>query len=365
MKKLALSALTLGGILLASCGSSTPKYVVTAQAPEGVTDSTMVYLQLLSGDKIDSTLVLNGQIKFENNFEKSGLVQVGLDRKSVVRFVLEPTTIALDFATKTATGGELNATRAANKVKQEALMAKVQEAYKAANDQLATAADDDAKKAIQTAFQEKYQNEFMPQIEELNMEIFNANKNNPLGVEALLDMVSNGADEAKQQSLIDQLGPDMASDFNVVKLQSQLNVIKKTGEGQMFTDFTIDQGDGTTVSLSDYVGKGKYVLVDFWASWCPPCRAEIPNLAKVYEQYKGDNFELLSVAVWDKIDDSKRGIEELNMTWPQIINGQSIPTELYGIKGIPQIILFGPDGTIIKRNLRGEEIGKTLAELIK
>ena len=138
-----------------------------------------------------------------------------------------------------------------------------------------------------------------------------------------------------------------------------------TDKTVMFTDFTIKQEDGTEVSLSDYVGKGKYVLVDFWASWCAPCVAELPNLKSVYEKYKGDNFEILGVAVWDKTKDTKKAIEEHKIPWPQILNAQKIPTDLYGIQGIPHIILFGPDGEIIKRDLRGEAIPKIVEQLVK
>ena len=117
--------------------------------------------------------------------------------------------------------------------------------------------------------------------------------------------------------------------------------------------------------LSDYVGKGKYVLVDFWASWCGPCRAEIPNLIKVYNQYKGKKFEVLGVATWDEPDDTKKAIEELKIPYPQMLNAQKAGSNAYGITGIPQIILFGPDGTIVKRNLRGDAIEKTVAEVLK
>ena len=138
----------------------------------------------------------------------------------------------------------------------------------------------------------------------------------------------------------------------------------ETGEGKMFRDFEAEY-DGKVTKLSDYVGKGKYVLVDFWASWCGPCKREIPNIKAVYEKYKGDKFEVLGVATWDEPAATLKSIEQLGITYPQMLNAQKAGSDAYGISGIPQIILFGPDGTILKRDLRGEEIEKAVAEALK
>ena len=121
--------------------------------------------------------------------------------------------------------------------------------------------------------------------------------------------------------------------------------------------------DGKTIRFSDYVGNGKYVLVDFWASWCGPCRREIPNLISAYNQYKDKGLMVLGVAAWDKPEDTLKAIEEDKIPYPQILNSQEIATDLYGISGIPEIILFAPDGIILARGLRGNGIEKKLAEV--
>lgn len=183
--------------------------------------------------------------------------------------------------------------------------------------------------------------------------------------------LQNIANVMEENQLAEALGmlEGAALEDDYVKSLVALNDAKQaTAEGKMFTDFTViqDPADslGSKVSLSDFVGKGKYVLVDFWASWCGPCKAEIPNIAAVYEKYKGEDFDVLSIAVWDDPADTKVSAKEHGVVWNQIINAQQVPTDLYGIEGIPHIILFGPDGTILKRNLRGEDIESAVAEAL-
>ena len=184
-----------------------------------------------------------------------------------------------------------------------------------------------------------------------------ANTDNIVGLIALSNIELE--DDEEMLELIDGMSDAIKAEPRVKAMRQAIDASSKTAEGMMFTDFEVDG-----VKFSDFIGKGKFVLVDFWASWCGPCRREMPNLRNVYEKYYGDKFDMLSVAVWDKLEDTIQAAKEENIVWGQIMNAQRIPTELYGIQGIPHIILFGPDGTILKRNLRGDAIGEAVAEAL-
>jgi thiol-disulfide isomerase/thioredoxin len=216
-------------------------------------------------------------------------------------------------------------------------------------------------------------NSIMLRQDAVKSKYLDANRNNAIGKYIFLSWFFSVPPETAD-SLYALLGEDVKNQEYVKNLFReyirQVNLLnekkKQTEEGQLFTDFTIENGnpDGSPVSLSDYVGKGKYVLVDFWASWCGPCIAESPTIAEVYKKYAGDRFDVLGIAVWDEREATLKAIREHGLTWPQILDAQKIPTEVYGINGIPHIILFGPDGTILARNLRGDTLKTKIAEVM-
>ncbi len=205
-----------------------------------------------------------------------------------------------------------------------------------------------------------------------------ANTDNFVSILALNNLRGQVEDE-EMTTLIGSLAPEVLENEYVQRIKSALEARVRTAEGTKFVDFTVNSVVGMTrsippqpkyaeVKFSDFVGKGTYVLVDFWSPWCGPCKREIPNIKKVYEQYKDKGFEVLSIAVWERkpVQVTIDTAAELGMDWLHINNAGSVPTDIYGIEGIPHLMLIGPDGTILKRGFHGlEGIEAAVAEYIK
>lgn len=154
----------------------------------------------------------------------------------------------------------------------------------------------------------------------------------------------------------------------IAKICKKLNTHQKVCAGNKFTDFSMKSADGTTKKLSEFAGNGKdYVLVDFWASWCPPCRKDMPELVALYKMYNNKGLEIVGVSLDENQASWMKGIKDMDMTWPQLSDLKGWNNEaalLYGIKSIPQTMLIAPDGTIVAWGLSGDALKDKLKELI-
>ena len=222
-----------------------------------------------------------------------------------------------------------------------------------------------------------FYDDFVERYIEFNLKAAKKNPDNEVAVHVLMNL-RGLIDDEQSSKIIAAMPEEMLADEQVAALKAGLDARIATSEGKMFVDFTVNSVIGQTrsippqpiygeVNLSDYVGNGKYILLDFWSPWCGPCRREMPNIKAVYDKYKGDEFDVVSIAVWERqpVDVTIKTAAELGMDWNQITNGQREPAQLYGVEGIPHLILFGPDGTILKRGFHGAEIEEIVSSYLK
>ena len=169
----------------------------------------------------------------------------------------------------------------------------------------------------------------------------------------------------KLDSLYNSFAPEVRSTKYGQAIKARRETLGRTQVGKPYIDFTLPDTSGTAVSLSDYVGEG-YVLLDFWAAWCGPCRKENPNLVKAYEKYHDQGFEIFGVSFDRTRDAWVQAIHNDNITWPQVSDLEywdNKAGEKYGIRSIPSNLLINAEGRIVEKNLRGEELDKKLKEI--
>lgn len=194
----------------------------------------------------------------------------------------------------------------------------------------------------------------------------NANIKSPVSAFILNSMLPSIEDPTPLDKMVANFDPAYAQYKYVTMLKESLGKLKLTAIGQLAPDFTQNNPDGKPIKLSDF--RGKYLLVDFWASWCGPCRAENPNVVLAYNKYKGKNFTVLGVSLDRDKANWLKGIEEDKLTWTHVSDLKYWDNEvakLYGVRSIPANFLLDKTGKIVGRNLRGEKLEEALAKLVK
>lgn len=353
------SILALMALSMVACQNNS--YKISGTADETFEGKTAYLIDSNTNEAIDSCVITNNAFSFAGEAKEPAILRAQVARKHSIILVEPGSVISVDLTSNRTPDKQPVTDNGGANDKMSEFMAQL-------NDFMG-----ERRKIYQELIQSgapqeevmKYSNQANVELQDFYKKNIAENKDNIYGAYMLGNVAGNLYEST---AALDSAIAAVKYAKNIKSLESlrtNLSYKENTSVGKPFVDFKGKGIDGSEVALSNYVGKGKYVLVDFWASWCGPCRGEIPNLLEVNKLYGGEKFEVLGVNVWDQEQKFKESIQNEGMNYSQIFVTRDVnATEIYGIQGIPQIMLIGPDGTILKRNLRGADIKKAVEEAL-
>jgi len=356
----------IAGMIILSACTAKPGYQISG-AIDGLTSGDIILLeQRIDKEyvKIDSVISPDGNFEFTGSVEMPDVYYVSVPGKrgralfflenSQISFTAHADTLWQPVVTGSAVHDEYNSFQ--ESVRE--IYGKARELYAGYQD-AKMAGDEETMKKIELemdavddevqAFQEFYLDE--------NPASFIA----PYVVQNL--HYNKEADEL--EILLAKLDPSLQGSSLVGSITRRLELLKNVAIGKMAPEFAQNDSMGNPVSLSSF--RGKYLLIDFWAAWCPPCRAENPNLVKAYQIYHDKGFEVLGVSLDRTRDDWMKAVKDDGLTWPQVSDLKYWSNEVaaqYAISSIPSNLLLDPEGKIIKKGLRGDDLLSALEELL-
>jgi len=362
MKKITLFAAVIAIASAVSCTQGT-KYSVNGVAPQ---DGSQVYLlDQLTSNPIDSTVVKDGKFSMSGNTDKDALLAVTVDGSTwQYQFFNDGKPVTIDVEGKTVTGSDLN-----NKLTECDLA--TDKAYNEYND-IARALNMLPEEEVQARMPE-YQAAFQKLADAYN-NVFEQNSDNLIPAAFLQMFYSINGDEKFEEAFASGAAwSQHPVAQNLKKRIDESNAKMKEAEaakqaiiGQQFIDLEEADVDGKMHKLSEYVGKGKWVLVDFWASWCGPCKAEMPNVTAAYAKYHSKGFDIVGLSFDREKDPWVAAIKDWEMPWIHLSDlkyWNTVASDVYNVNSIPDNLLIDPEGKVVARCLRGSDLEAKLAEI--
>ena len=368
MRKILFILLT---VLMALNISAQVKYDISGTVPT-VFNGKDMYLLFAASQQISdykSTPIINGMFHFEgtNNSEDIACVTATIEGKDIsCYFVLENAPVTIDFTgdSPILKGGELNNKYNAYRVEQVALsrehsVEKFPDYQKEMQDNATT----ETRRNEINAKLTKYREEML----ELSKKHVTLNEDNIVGAFLFLNIYNN-LSTAEKDTIFAKAGAKFKAYPPVESILQQMATAKAKTIGADYIDFQMVDKDGVKHSLSEYVKNNKVTMVDFWASWCGPCRREMPYVKAAYNKYHDKGFEIVGISLDRDKTSWLKAVEDLGLNWVQLSDlkyWQCAAARLYGINSIPASILIDQDGKIIAADLRGDNLSTKLEELFK
>jgi thiol-disulfide isomerase/thioredoxin len=362
-------------LLFFACDNTSSSYKITGQflsdsSLDGKTiylENYLWYLEMSDLKMLDSAVIHGNKFEFKGKTDSAYMaVLTAANRPYAVLFV-ENGNINIEISEdgnhkNSVTGTKLNDLLVSYNQNVEPIHKKVRELMQYADSQERT-------EELAREVNEK-NDALSKEIQQISLDFLDKNPGTLFSAFMLLRIMEDGIDDELIQSSYDKLEEQVKNGVwgKIIKQEIERAKIKEIAVDEPFRDMTMQTPDDREISISDYAGKGKYVLLDFWASWCGPCRAENPNIVALYKDYKDKGFEIVGVSLDNKKDAWLKGIKDDGIAWPQMSDLKGWASEAvikYKVRGIPYTVLLDKEGKVIATNLRGEALINKIKTLIK
>ena len=372
-----MGAAAIAALTLVGCSEQpTNQYTITGNL-QGIADSTILVLDPVSHEAekpMAEFMVIDGKFTITDTISEPRAVWLKLKDgyEGSISLMLEPGQIKVDGSLRdaTVTGSALTekyqsllATRdaldeiyIANKKRFEPIQEAVEEARK----------NKDQKKVKELLQSDEYQamlkadKEFFDNVDATYDKLFMDNKDSFWGPLMMISLTSYFTDDMKKT--YEALSQEAKDSYYGKKVKDELYPAGK--EGTKVPEFTVTDNNGKSVTLAELCQGKKYILIDFWASWCNPCRKEIPNLKKIYKEYADKGFQIISISIDKKRADWEKALKEENLEWPNFLDNGDVAIA-YKVKMIPTMYLIDTNGVMVGEDLRGEALAEKIGQLLK